>query len=241
LSDPHAKTSFHLASIRVVREGKPILRITDLAIRAGETTAIVGPSGAGKSTLLRVLAGLERPDDGEVCSWGPHGNPLLPGQVVMVFQRPILLHGTVEENIAVGLRLRGERVKPERLRPVMDRLGLAAKLRQPVRTLSGGEYQRAALARAMVLEPTALLLDEPTANLDPENVALVEGLVRDAQLERGMTVVWVTHNPVQARRVGHSVVLIAGGEVVEHACVDHFFSDDASPQTQDFLAGRMVW
>jgi tungstate transport system ATP-binding protein len=233
--------AFHLSGVQVLRAGKPILRVPELHIRETEITAVVGPSGAGKSTLLRLLGGLEAPTEGKVCSQGPHSGPLVPGEVVMVFQRPALVHGTVAENVALGLRLRGERNVGARVGPMLERLGLARQSRQQVRTLSGGEHQRVALARALVLRPAALLLDEPTAHLDPQNVALVEGLVKEMQEETGMTVVWVTHNPFQARRVAHSVVLLIGGEVVEHASMEAFFSQAAQPRIRDFLAGRMVW
>jgi tungstate transport system ATP-binding protein len=101
----------------------------------------------------------------------------------MVFQRPALLHGSVEENVAIGMRLRGERDRRGRVGEVLNRVGLEKKRRQQAITLSGGEHQRVALARALVLRPQALLLDEPTANLDPQNVALIEALVRETQAE----------------------------------------------------------
>jgi tungstate transport system ATP-binding protein len=241
LTIPLQGDAFHLSGAHVLRARKPILRVPELHIKASEVTGVVGPSGAGKSTLLRLLAGLEAPTEGKVCSRGPHGGPLAPGQVVMVFQRPALLRSTVADNVALGLRLQGERNIEARVGPMLERLGLALYNRRQVRTLSGGEHQRVALARALVMKPAALLLDEPTAHLDPQNVALVERLVNEIQEETAMTVVWVTHNPFQARRVAHSVVLLIGGEVVEHARTEAFFSEAAHPRTQDFLAGRMVW
>jgi tungstate transport system ATP-binding protein len=159
----------------------------------------------------------------------------------MVFQRPVLLHGTVEENVSIGLRLRGERNTAGRVQAVLEHVGLGKKRRQQAVTLSGGEHQRVALARAMVLQPQALLLDEPTANLDPQNVALVETLVQQTQAELGSTVVWVTHNPVQESRVAERAILLLDGAVVEHSDTKVFFSDAATPRTQAFLEGRMIW
>ena len=121
------------------------------------------------------------------------------------------------------------------LEPALRRLGYR------VRTLSGGEYQRVALARTLVLEPDALLLDEPTSNLDPENVALIERLVEETRRERGMTVIWVTHNPFQASRVAQSAVLLIEGVVAEHSPVEVFFGEGASLPTRAFLGGKMVW
>jgi tungstate transport system ATP-binding protein len=227
--------------VAVVRDARPILRIPALTISAGQTTAVVGPSGAGKSTLLRLLARLEAPSEGEVWSQGPDGRPLLPGQVVMVFQRPLLLRATVEENVAVGLRLQGARAAGSRVSGMLERIGLAKKRRQPALLLSGGEHQRVALARALVLEPAALLLDEPTANLDPYNVALIEALVKETRAEHGSTVVWVTHNPIQAGRIAERAILLLDGKVVEQSETEVFFSAAAAAQTQAFLAGRIVW
>lgn len=232
---------FRLDGVQVLRGERLVLQIPALSLPGGETTAVVGPSGAGKSTLLRLLAGLETPASGEVRSWGPHGGPLRPGEVVMVFQRPVLVKGTVEENVMVGLRFRRERDPAGKVQPLLERLGLDKKSRQQVRTLSGGEYQRVALARALALRPAALLLDEPTASLDPQNVALIEALVGEARKETGMTVVWVTHHPFQARRVGRSALLLLDGRLVEHSDTQIFFSESADPRTRDFLAGRMVW
>lgn len=225
----------------MLRDGRRLLAIPDLTLAAGQSTAVVGPSGAGKSTLLRLLAGLEAPDQGKVHAVGSRSEPLGPGQVVMMFQRPLLVRGTVEENVALGLRLRGERMEWRRVTELLERLGMAKKRGQSVRTLSGGEYQRVALARALVLQPAALLLDEPTANLDPENVALIESLVCEAQAENGTTVVWVTHNPPQAARVARSVLLFVAGEIVEHSPTERFFGPEAAPRTREFLGGKMVW
>ena len=234
-------TAFHLEAVEVVRGARLILRVPELWIAGGETTAVLGPSGAGKSTLLRLLSGLQVPESGTVSARGATGNAPRPGEVVMVFQRPALLRGTVLENAAVGLRLHGVRDPLPRVRPWLERLGLWEKHRQPVRTLSGGEYQRVALARALALSPMALLLDEPTSNLDPENVALIERLVAETQAGTGMTVVWVSHNPPQAQRVARRALLLLDGEVVEHSPAATFFGDTALPRTQDFLRGRLVW
>jgi tungstate transport system ATP-binding protein len=184
---------------------------------------------------------LELPATGEVRSWGQDGETLAPGQVVMVFQRPVLLHGTVEENVSIGPRLRGERGPGKRVQQVLERVGLERKRQQRAATLSGGEHQRVALARALVLEPQVLLLDEPTANLDPQNVALIESLVRETRAEHGSTVVWVTHNPFQAARVAERAMLLLEGEVVENSETGVFFGDAATPSTRAFLEGKMVW
>ncbi|MEZ4661925.1 MAG: ATP-binding cassette domain-containing protein [Caldilineaceae bacterium] len=109
------------------------------------------------------------------------------------------------------------------------------------RTLSGGEMQRVALARALVLQPDVLLLDEPTANLDPRNVALIESIVADLNQRQGVTVVLVTHNVFQARRLAHRAALMLDGQIVETADKDTFFGNPSDPRTQAFIEGDMVY
>jgi tungstate transport system ATP-binding protein len=204
----------------------------------------VGPTGAGKSTLLRLLAGLEPPTAGELrfgaCSAGGRGLPLdVRRRVTLVFQRPLLLAGTVRANVEYGLRLRGLGGRGSRARAALDRLGLGELGSRSAHTLSGGETQLVALARALVLEPDVLLLDEPTAHLDPARVARVEDVVRDFH-RRGATVVWATHNLLQARRVARRVALLLDGRLVEVAPVEDFFANPSDPRTAAFVRGEMV-
>ncbi len=226
--------------------GRTVLDVDVLDIHAGEILAIVGPSGAGKSTLLRLLNFLEFPDAGGLTYRGnavqPNTLPLsLRREVTTVFQRPALLSATVRRNVEYGLRLRGERDDKAAMDGVMERLGLTTLARAQARTLSGGEAQRVALARAMVLDPTVLLLDEPTANLDPYNVGLIETVVAELNRERGCTVVLVTHNVFQAHRLAGRVALLLGGHVVEIADTQTFFESPRDPRTAAFVNGEMVY
>jgi tungstate transport system ATP-binding protein len=232
---------FRVTDVSVRRSGRAILEVPRLELPAGQVIVLMGPSGAGKSTLLRLLAGLEAPDTGRVEACGPDGRPLAPGRVTMVFQRPILLRRTVRQNVAYAL---GRRPHPKRLADVdhlLARLNLTDAAHRAARTLSGGEHQRVALARALVIEPEVLLLDEPTANLDPDNVALIEALVAERQRERGMSVVWVTHHLFQARRVGAFGVVLTGGRVREAGPAEELFGAPRDPQAAAFLRGEMVW
>ena len=144
-------------------------------------------------------------------------------------------------NVAYGLELRGQRESAAAVHAVLTEVGLAHLAKQPARTLSGGEAQRVALARAMILHPVALLLDEPTANLDPHNVGIIEGIVRRLNQEQGTTVVLVTHNLFQASRLAHRVVLLLEGQVVEVAATQAFFETPADPRTAAFVKGEMVY
>lgn len=235
-----------LEGIRKTYRGRCVLDIDQLRVQAGEVLGVVGPSGAGKSTLLRLLNFLEVPDGGRLTFQGRQvhegGVPLATRrQVTTVFQRPVLLSSSVVRNVAYGLRLRGMRDGRQEVEQVLARVGLADLARAPARTLSGGEAQRVALARALILHPVALLLDEPTANLDPYNVGLIEDAVRSMNREEGTTVVLVTHNIFQARRLAHRVVLLLGGRVVEAANVPDFFDKPRDPRTDAFVRGDMVY
>jgi tungstate transport system ATP-binding protein len=221
-----------------------VLDLAALDIAPGEVLAVVGPSGAGKSTLLRLLNFLEPPTTGEIIFDGQPvaaGAPLaLARQVTTVFQRPIMLAGSVWDNVAYGLRLRGQ---PDgaAVDAALRRVGLAELARQPAHDLSGGEAQRTALARALVIQPSVLLLDEPTANLDPYNVGLIEDIVREQNQRHGTTVVLVTHNVFQARRLARRAALLLAGQLVEAAPAEAFFNAPADPRTTAFVRGEMVY
>lgn len=226
---------------------RTVLQIDQLEIYAGEILALVGPSGAGKSTLLRLLNFLEPPTSGQLLFQGrPFGQrqpmPLaLRRTVTTVFQRPLLLQRTVQANVRYGLGLRGLRQNAPQVSAALAAVGLQALAHHPARTLSGGEAQRVALARAMVIEPAVLLLDEPTANLDPYNVKLIEATVLRLNREQGCTLVLVTHNIFQARRLAHRVALLLEGQIVEVAPVETFFEQPNDPRTAAFVRGEMVY
>ncbi|HMQ33732.1 MAG TPA: ATP-binding cassette domain-containing protein, partial [Chloroflexaceae bacterium] len=220
------------------------LRVARLTIAPGRALAVLGPSGAGKSTLLRLLNFLEPPDEGQLCYDGrpmPPGGPPLATlrEVTTVFQRPLLLDTTVRRNVAYGLRLRG-RADEAAVDAALERVGLAHLARAHARTLSGGEAQRVALARALVVEPRVLLLDEPTANLDPANVAAIEGAVRGLPA-RGTTVVIVTHNLFQARRLADDAAVLVDGELAEAGPADRLMEQPRDPRAAAFLRGEMVY
>jgi tungstate transport system ATP-binding protein len=238
---------FRLRRVRKQYGGTVAVDVEQLDVPRGEILCLLGPTGAGKSTLLRLLAAVERPTTGAVVFRGsePRGQPLplsARRSITMVFQRPVLLAGTVRSNVEYGLRVRdGKGFSPARVERMLELLGLGKLAGQSARTLSGGQTQLVALARALVLEPRALLLDEPTANLDPAHVALVERVIRDDFLRRQTTVVWATHNLFQARRVAQRVALILGGRLVEAAPKDVFFNSPSDPRARDFVEGKLVY
>ena len=236
--------SFHLRGVSRRLSETFQLRIDELTIRRGEVLALLGPTGAGKTTLMRLLTGLEYPEEGVIQfnrTSLNRGSPLsLLRDITMVHQRPLLVNGSVESNVAYGLRAR-RRAPDSKVNEVLKRLELGRLARYDARLLSGGQMQLVALARALVLEPEVLLLDEPTANLDPAYVALVEKTICETQAERGMTVVWATHNLFQARRVSHWVTLLLDGRVIEVAENSAFFANPDDPRTAAFIQGKMVY
>lgn len=222
------------------------LEIDELQICNGETLALLGPTGAGKSTLLRLLGGLESLTTGEIRL---DAQQVMPGnlplsirrRVAMVHQRPIMLTGSVRYNVEYGFRLRGIPVPASVLDETICRFRLGKVVSQSARTLSGGQTQLVALARAFVVSPDVLLLDEPTANLDPAHVALVEEAVRRLHAERPVTILWATHNLFQARRVAERVALLWNGKLIEVAATEQFFENPADQRTADFVQGKMIY
>lgn len=228
---------------------REVLQVDHLAFEQGKMYGIMGPSGAGKSTLLRLLNLLDPPARGElrfmgqnVYSRGTRVDVAIRRRITMVFQRPVLFNAPVDYNVAYGLKLRGEK-EPRlgrRVAAILEQVGLQDLAGQHAKSLSGGEAQRLALARAAVLETDVLLLDEPTANLDPGNVALMEDFIQWLNSERGATIILVTHNMFQARRVARESIFIYDGRVVETGPTEELFTRPRDERTAAFVAGRMV-
>jgi tungstate transport system ATP-binding protein len=219
-----------------------------LKVDRGEILGLLGPSGAGKTTLLRMAGLLEAPTSGRVDFDGhtAHADKkeslALRRRMAMILQKPVVFSGPVMRNATFGLRVRGypEDQAQRLVAPVLETVGLSGLGDRPASTLSGGEVQRLAFARATVLEPEMLLLDEFTANLDPANVALLENGVRRYR-DGGGTILMVTHNLAQGKRLADRVCLLLGGKLVEVGLADEFFERPATEQGREFLNGTMVW
>lgn len=238
-------TIYTLDAVKQTYADRDVLNIDALTIQRGEILALVGPSGAGKSTLLRLLNFLEFPATGSLNFDSTVVNASLSleqrRRVTMVFQSPALLKRSVMANLRYGLALRGVTLSEPRLYTYLELVGLERYANQPARKLSAGEAQRLALARALIVKPDVLLLDEPTANLDPYNVSLIEDILKQENTTRQTTIVLVTHNVFQAQRVAHRTGLLVGGRLIEVTDTAAFFEAPQQSQTKDFVAGKLVF
>ena len=226
----------------VVRHGdKVALQIPSLKILPGEVLGLLGPNGAGKTTLLQVMGLLQAPDAGSIQFDGipvrPDNALAIRRRIAMVFQEPLLLNNSAYQNAALGLKLRGLRSGEiaHRLGPWLDRLGIASLGARSARTLSGGEAQRTSLARALVLAPDLLLMDEPFAALDPGSR---EALLRDFQRivkEARVTTVFVTHDRAEAFALADRVGIMADGHMLQLGAREDVFLRPASQTVAEIV------
>ena len=219
--------------------GRKIIKDVSFWIGSSGRTVILGPNGAGKSVMLRLCHGLLKPTRGEI-RWGDLSVAEAREQQAMASQHPVLLRRTVTGNLMHVLRVkgvpRGER--QDLVEAALEQAGLAGLGGRAARTLSGGQQQRLAIARAFVLRPKVLLLDEPTANLDPAAVRGVEELI-GAIGAAGTKILLTTHDIAQARRLAADVMFLNDGRLLEHAPAAEFFTSPKDPAAAGFLAGEL--
>ena len=222
--------------------GVTALSDVSLSVNHGERVALVGANGCGKSTLLRVMHRLVKPADGRLNT--------APGvRQAMLFQRPHMLRTTVQNNVALALWLAGTgwREAAPRALAALERVEMAPLARRQARTLSGGQQQRLALARAWALQPDVLLLDEPTASLDPHAKREVEALMAEfaaGTAGRAVTMVFASHNLGQVKRLADRVIYLEGGRVLADLPVNQFFDgvllQSAYPAAHFFVKGELL-
>src|SRR5690625_1745113 len=227
-----------LEDVTLTIGGRVLLDRLSFTLAPQGITVLMGPNGAGKSLSLRVLAGLIRPSSGRVHF--RDGTPS-PREMAVVFQKPVLLRRSVTANLDHALGIYGvkRRERPGRIADLLRQTELEALAHSPARRLSGGEQQRLAMARAIALEPRFLLLDEPTASLDPPATAAIERLVR-ATADRGTKVLMVTHDRGQAARLARDILFLNRGHLAEATPARQFFQNPASLEAQAYLGGELV-
>jgi len=221
--------------------GKKVLKDVNLRIQSGEIFAVIGPNGAGKTTLLRLLTLLEEPSggtisfDGVAVDYSAKGRLALRRRMGMVFQQTVLFNMSVFDNVAYGLEIRGlnERSIEKKVKETLELVRLTGFERKNALSLSGGEAQRVALAQALVIEPELLLLDEPTANLDPKNVSIIEEVLSWVNRERKATLVMTTHNMSQAENLAGRVAFLLDGKIEGIGTAQEVFGAP-SKQLMDF-------
>ncbi|MCC6778371.1 MAG: ATP-binding cassette domain-containing protein [Hyphomicrobiales bacterium] len=219
--------------------GTVIVADVSLSLAAGPPTVLIGPNGSGKTTLLRLAMGLIAPTQGRVTHGGREGVP--PARRAIVLQRPAMLRRSAIGNVRYALAAAGvpRRARAARSTELLQIVGLTAVAERPARRLSGGEQQRLALARALAREPQVLLLDEPTASLDPAATKAIEDLIL-AVAARGIKVVLTTHDLAEARRLAGEIVLLHRGRVAETGAAECFFDAPQSEEARRFVAGELL-
>ncbi|MFZ5448961.1 MAG: ATP-binding cassette domain-containing protein [Thermodesulfobacteriota bacterium] len=212
--------SLEVAGISKTYNGQAVLRDCSFVFNSGRTYALVGPNGSGKSTFFRIAALLEPPDAGEV-RYVDHGVPLphdlaLRRRITLLLPKIGVFNTSVFNNVAYGLKIRKRPAQEveARVNEVLERVGLAHKGRQNGLDLSSGETKRLGIARALVIEPEVFLLDEPTANIDPQNTEIIEQIILGMKTAGKSTIIVVTHDPAQARRLGDHLLVMEHGKIV---------------------------
>ena len=225
----------------VKREERPVLQVDEFSIERGETVAVVGPNGAGKSTLLLVIARLLVPEEGDILQGGIPISKIRPVEyrrnLALVMQEPLLLNRSVAENVALGLRYRGvpAQERTQRVDEWLKRLGIAHLADRPAGKLSGGEARRASLARAFVLSPQLLLLDEPFGGLDTPTRQRLFGDLGGILAETNTTTIFITHQLDEAIQLGTRLVVLLGGRIQQSGAPQEVVRQPANREVGNFL------
>ena len=218
-----------------------VLESVSLEFQGGKTIVLLGVNGAGKTTLMRIMAGLENADSGQLIFNNQNIDCKALRQVsTLVFQKSAMFSTNVFDNLAYGLKIRKvpkEEIK-KRVAEALQAVRLSGFEKRKAKKTSGGEQQRLALARAFLLESHVLLLDEPTANLDPNSAAIIEKAIV-AKKSPDRIIVMATHNLAQARRIADEIVHIHNGQIVEAAASEAFFESPKNEISKKFVEGEL--
>jgi len=221
------------------------LKSISLEIEEGELLAFIGHNGSGKTTLLRILATLDTPTSGRYLYRGKEIDELykLNKRVTLVFQKSTMFNSSVEENVAYGLKMRNfPKLEIEgKVSEALELVKMQDHAEKNAKDLSGGEQQRIALARAFVTDPELLLLDEPTANIDPGNAKIVERAIRKIVEDGNTTVAIATHTLFQARRLSERTAHLYDGEILEEGRTKELFENPRNEKTEKFISGELIF
>ena len=227
----------YIKDLSLILDERKILSSLNLSINSDDVTVIMGPNGAGKSIFLKILNGILTPTSGCI-TWNnkKQFSDTLNTQA-FVFQKPILLRRSVIANLDYMDSVLGYKKKISKDR-LLEIVQLKKQKNQPARMLSLGEQQRLSLIRSLMLRPNLLLLDEPTANLDPASTKIIEDIVLNLKM-MGIKIIFVTHNILQAKRIADDIIFLNEGKMVEHLDKQEFFSNSKSFHVQNYLNGKL--
>ena len=225
----------YIKDLSLILDERKILSSLNLSINSDDVTVIMGPNGAGKSIFLKILNGILTPTSGCI-TWNnkKQFSDTLNTQA-FVFQKPILLRRSVIANLDYMDSVLGYKKKISKDR-LLDIVQLKKQKNQPARMLSLGEQQRLSLVRSLMVRPNIMLLDEPTANLDPASTKIIEDIILNLKM-MGIKIIFVTHNILQAKRIADEIIFLNEGKMVEHLNKQEFFSNSKSIEVQNYLNG----
>lgn len=223
-------------NLKKIYDAKTVLNIDYLHIKRGSVLGIIGANGSGKTTLLYILSNLLEHESGEVLYDEGKFDKEISKKITLVFQKPVLLRTTVEKNIIYPLTLRKieKSKKIEMAKSIMKKLELENFKEQNSTTLSAGEKQKIALARSAVISPEVLLLDEPTANIDPSFIKLMENTIMELN-KKGTTIIIVTHNIMQAKRMCTDIIFMEHGNIIEQGKTKDILINPTTEKLKNFI------
>ena len=236
-----------LKGISKTYEKEEILRDVNLKIKKGANLGLIGPTGCGKTTLLRIIDLLEHPDSGkiifndtDVLNSSKKEKMEIRRKIGMVFQKPVVFRGTVMENVAYGPDIRGQdkNALKKKITNILESLGLGGYEDRNAASLSGGETQRMALARVLINEPELLILDEPTANLDPISMEKIESILLDLK-KKETSVIIATHDLIQGQRLCDEIAIL-NHEIYQIGSPEDVFSKPTSRFVADFVGVKNI-
>ena len=229
-----------IKNLQITKKGNPLLNDLTLSIDSDDVTVILGPNGAGKSLLLRSAHGLETLNKGSL-QWNTHTPQPQHSWRAYIFQKPVLLRRSVRANLEYVLSLHNISKSDyvSLINTALEHTGLNQLADRNARVLSGGEQQRLNIARAWILQPKVILLDEPTAELDPNGTAAIEHLIKTIA-QQGTKIIMSTHDLGQAHRLANDIVFLHQGRLIEHTPANTFFEKPETKIAQDFIAGRLL-
>ncbi len=240
--------NLQLDRITVVAGGRKILDGVSTTVEKGDFCALIGPTGCGKTTLLRIMDLLAKPSsgrvllDGEECTRSRgRKRTALRRRMSMVMQRPFMLAGTVERNVGFGLSVRGIRPTAGRIAGALESVGLSGMGKRNARTLSGGEMQKVAIARAVVTEPELLLLDEPLTSVDQGFKPELRSLIGRLHREMGITVVMATHDLADALVLSSKTVVMSEGRVMQDGDTPEVFNNPSGLFVASFIGMKNIF